>query len=336
MNPDDVQQVATLCRQGWGLGGIRDVVRLEPEPGSAALYRIGAADRELLLTEHRGNRTVPDLQRAAAAASFLSGLDFPTPVYWANLDGSSVLNSAGRLYTLRTWVPGAPLPRAQVNLHHLSLLGRTIGWCHTLLAELPVATAVEWPNGVAGALTEIEAASQRIAAWQGQAEPDGHVLGVLAHRRVLLENAPDLTSRFSEYRTQIVHGDYHLDNVIVDAGGGLAGVIDLGILPGYPAWELLYALFWSLREWDTAAFDMEMAQALVRGYLDEARMTAEEMAVGPEMLYWWLLLATWDTSSYADDPADIDARRGILWFHHLAMGRKDHGQRLGSDLARVT
>ncbi len=94
MDPPSVRQVETLCRQGWGFGGIREVVRLDPEPGSAALYRVTTDDRGLLLTEHRRDRKDRDLQRTTAGASFLAGLDFPTPIYWATLDGSSVLTLA--------------------------------------------------------------------------------------------------------------------------------------------------------------------------------------------------------------------------------------------------
>lgn len=334
MDPPSVRQVETLCRQGWGFGGIREVVRLDPEPGSAALYRVTTDDRELLLTEHRRDRKDRDLQRATAGASFLAGLDFPTPIYWATLDGSSVLTLEGRLYTLRTWVPGAPPVRTKLNLHTMSLLGRALGWCHTLLAELPISDTVKWPTRVEIALTEVEAAVKLIGARQDGGDSDREVLGVLLRKRNLLENAPDLPSRFKEYRTQIVHGDYHVENVIVSAHGGLAGVIDLGVRPGYPVWELYYALFWSLREWDTAAFDMTVADAFLKGYLDEGRMTAEEIVAGPEMLYWWLLLETWNTKVYADNPADLDAHAAILWFHRVDTWLADNGQRLGKDLAR--
>ena len=136
-------------------------------------------------------------------------------------------------------------------------------------------------------------------------------------------------------RPQVVHGDYHVDNVIVDGEGKLSGVIDLEPILGYPVWEVYYAIWWSLRAWDIGAFETPLARAFVCGYLEEARLTPEELRAGPELLYWWLLLATWDARRYAKDPADLDALNGVLWFYRLARWLGRHGGQLGTELASL-
>jgi Ser/Thr protein kinase RdoA (MazF antagonist) len=211
-----------------------------PEPGSEALYRVATADGDFLLTQHRADRSARDLERAADAAIFLAARNFPTPTYTLTRHGTLALDSAGVLYTLRPWGSGAPIERARLDAERMTLLGSTLGRLHTVLAELPKRDVVAWPRTVGGAIQRIDSAIQSIAARQ---EPtDAEVLTTLAENRALLQDAPDLAARFGSHRSQTIHGDYHVDNLIVGANAELAAVIDLGIEPGFPVWELFYAI----------------------------------------------------------------------------------------------
>ena len=328
-------EIGPLCEREWGLQITGDVSCLEPEPGSAGLYRVKARDGPFLLTVHRIDRTVSDLERATEAAAFLAHRGLPTPTYRSTRDGTPAASIDGHLYTLRAWVPGDPMAREALSEEQMLVLGRGLGWCHRLMAELPQDEIVAWPSRVSGAMEEIDS-TQNIIASRPPAQADSQVLEVLASRRALLEEAPDLAGVFAPYPTQVIHGDYHVLNAIVDVDGKLSGVIDLDALPGYPAWEVHYAIWWSLRAWDISAFDMTLAQHFVAGYLEEARLTPEELLAGPVMLYWWLLMASWDARRYAEDPTDADALGGVLWFHRLAGWLDDHGRPLGKELASLT
>ena len=320
------------CRETWGVHGILDVIRLEQEPGSVALYRVVTDNAELLFAQHRDDQTAADLERSIKAASFLADRGFPTPVFLSTMVGASLLDLGGVLCTLRPWVPGNPLKRERLNSDDMFVLGSTLGWLHVLLAEFPVHAGVDWPNRAAIVAQEIDAASVRISVEHAGAVASDRVLKVLACRRRLLEEAPDLSNKLASHRYQVVHGDYHVDNVVFCGDKHLAGVIDLSVLPSYPILEFYYALFWSLRQWKISAFDIGMARAFLAGYQKFGNMTRTELKAGPEMLYWWLILAMWDTKRYVENPADIDARNGILWFHSLAMWIRDQGQWLGADL----
>lgn len=328
-------EIVELCRREWGLQAVNGVTRLEPESGSAGLFRVEAESGDFLLTLQRDGRIPGSLQRMASVAESLAARGFPTPTYLPTREGGPALDRRGALYTLRPWVPGSPLPRQKLGEGQMSLLGKSLGWCHRLLADIPGNHAASWQARVSSAITEIDALTGRIAARRETLETDREVLAILNSRRTLLESAPNLNAVFSGIPAQVIHGDYHVDNVIVDGDGDLAAVIDLEPVSGYPAREVCYALFWSLPAWDISTFDMGLAHALVAGYLDEAHLSSEELEVGPEMLSWWLLLAMRDTRRYADDPRDADALDGVSWFHSLALWLRNEGRGLGIELARL-
>jgi Ser/Thr protein kinase RdoA (MazF antagonist) len=292
-------EIEDIPARGWGLVNVNNVVRLKASPGSTALYRIEAEQRSYLLTEHQRQ-------------------------------------TCGALWTLRPWLTGEPLDRERLSHARVSTLGRTLGRCHRLLSGLPNGDAVPWTNQVSTAIDEIETLAAHIRSRSRAAEGDEKVLAVLTAKRRLLEDAPDLRAVFRLFPSQIIHGDYHVENVLVDLKGELAAVIDIGGGPGYRVREVCYAIWWSLPRWDTDAFEMPLAQAFIRGCNKEAGLTADELRAGPEMLRWWLLVATWDARRYAGDPGDADALDGVLWFFRLAEWLGVHGRRLGGELARIT
>jgi Ser/Thr protein kinase RdoA (MazF antagonist) len=183
-------------------------------------------------------------------------------------------------------------------------------------------------------LEELDDLSARIATRPVPTDDDGAVIEAIATKRALLQWAGDLSPLFQSSPVQVVHGDYHIENVIYD-DDRLAGVIDLEGWSTNRIREVYRAIAWSQRTWSPAAIDLPLAWAFVQGYLEEATLMSEELRRGPEMLRWRLLRGLHDLRTYAENPQDSDARDGVIWFVEMAQWLSKHGRELGEELSAL-
>ncbi len=332
-----IEQIAGLCQREWGLGAISAVVRLHKQPGSTALHRVVADDGRFLFKEHLPVYDLSDLERIIHTTEFLSEQNFPTPRYRRTNGDKVAADLRGALCTLRPWVEGESLERANLTTPQMASLGQTLGWCHRLLASLTPEEDFNdrWSTGLPRAIEELDLLTARIVARPESAEPDAQVLEAIATKRSLLQRAGDLTSLFAPCPVQVVHGDYHIENVLFDESGALAAVIDIEGWTTQRVREVYYAIAWSQRQWHPTAIDLPLARAFVQGYLEEAPLTAEELRRGPEVLRWRRIRSLSDLHEYVDNPQNADALAGALWQMELARWLAQHGRDLGEELARL-
>ena len=145
-----------------------------------------------------------DLQDAALAHAASAGLAVQTPL--------GQTTHEGRIGRLLTWLPGTPV--AETTGIRPRELGETLG---RLTASL---TDFDHP------------AARRVLAWDvAQLERSRHLLDVFpsveaaeAFRRFSTRVAPVL----AYLPRQVVHNDFHPGNVLVDANGTVAGILDFG------------------------------------------------------------------------------------------------------------
>jgi Ser/Thr protein kinase RdoA (MazF antagonist) len=332
-----IEEIAGLCQRAWGLDRISAVVRLGQSPGSEALYRVIAGEGRFLFTVARPQFTrAEDWERRAETTAYLARHGFPTPVYRRTLEGKAALEVRGLLCTLRPWVEGATLERETLTAAQMAALGRTLGWCHRLLAALPPGEHFDWATGVPGVLEELDQLMARIVARLEPAEGDGVVLEALTMKRALLERAGDLSALFAPCPVQVVHGDYHVENVLFDEAGALRAVIDVQGSTNHRVLEVYRAIAWSQRSWEEpAAMDLPLAWTFVQGYREEAPLSAEELRRGPELLRWRLVCGLSNARQYVADPHDQDALAGIRWSAALVQWLGQHGRELGEELAQL-
>ena len=328
-----IEEIAGLCQREWGLGQITAVVRLSKQPGSTALYRVIADDRRFLFKEHLPVYDLSDLERIAHTTEFLAEQGFPTPRYHPTASGKVAADARGARCTLRPWVEGEPLERANLTSPQIASLGQTLGWCHRLLTALPPGDDFNWAMGLPRVIDELDQLTARIVARLEPAESDSEVLHAIATQRAILQRAGDLAALHASCPIQVAHGDYHVENVLFGDSGALSGVIDVEGWTAQRVREVYRAIAWSQRQWNPPAIDLPLARAFVQGYAEEAPLTAEELRVGPEVFRWRLLRGMHDLRTYADDPQNHDARDGVLWFMRMAQWLAQHGRELGEELA---
>lgn len=330
-----IEEIAGLCQRAWGMGRVSAIVRLAPSPGSEALFRIIAEEGRFLFSVIRPQYTsADDLERRARTAAYLAQQGFPTPIYRVTLDGRAALDVRGMLCTLRPWVEGAPLERETLTAAQVTTLGRTLGWCHRLLAALPLGERFDWATGIPGVLEELDQLMARIVARLEPLESDGAVLEALTTKRTLLERAGDLAVLFADCPVQVVHGAYCLEHVLFDESGALTGVIGIEGQTDHRVLEVYRTVAWSQRSWPPNEIELPLAWAFVQGYLEEAPLTAEELRRGPELLRWRLIRGLSSARAYVDDPNGETASL-ITARLRLAQWLGRHGRELGEELAQL-
>ena len=186
-------------------------------------------------------------ERAARACRHLDRLGYPVP--WTIAVGTA----AGRAYTLRTCLPGAPM--SPDDGRHA---GRLIA-----LVELQAGaargaglSADDWPGSVVDPVLH---GGQGFCVLDTMREHS-------AETAALLERLQDLVSAGADTLPtpdDILHYDFNPANILID-GGAVSGVVDWeGVRPGDRAFDLATLLFY--------AYDAERTRAALRTRLRELR-----------------------------------------------------------------
>jgi homoserine kinase type II len=334
--PDlDAREISRLCEDAWGLHDIAEVEPIEAQPGSAALFRVSGAGGSFLLKQHLATYGTEDIARAARVSQLLADRGFPTPPLNRTRREAPFVEVGESLLTLRPWVDGEPSDPESLSREQMSELGRVLGWCHRLLADLPVEPSFDWSRGSAEVASRLDGLAERIGARAEPAEHDELVLEVLDERRALFEEAGDLTPVVEGCSLQVVHGDFHAGNVIFAEDGSVAAVIDVEGHTQHRVREVYRAVAFPQRIGRPAVIDVELARAFVEGYAGEAPLSAEELRKGPEILRWRLLRATSNLRLYAEDPEDRGALDRLLWDEELVRWLAANGSDLGEELANL-
>lgn len=221
----DPTAAIALLRDSWGLGAV-DVRDLGSNEDQNLLATLDDGRRVLLKVSHPGiSRGELDAQHAAVARLADHGIGVAVPAPWATADGATLVPLAA---------PSGPA--------HARVLDFLEG-------DLP-GGARRLPRGTAARLGEV--AGRVVAAlerWDHEGLATGGPWDLREAQRVIDEcrellPAADrdrvavamaradaaLSPLASDLPVQAIHGDLTEDNVVLDADGALAGVIDLGDL----------------------------------------------------------------------------------------------------------
>jgi Ser/Thr protein kinase RdoA (MazF antagonist) len=200
----DPAAVTELLRDAWGLAvtGLTlldterdDTFRVDDQAGGTVLAKVAhPLDGPELL----------DLQDAALAAAAA----LPVPRLVPTRDGASSVTLDGRIVRVLSWLPGSEAGVARMPLR---AGGETLGRLSRALAPL------EHPG------------ADRILPWDLARVP--RLSGYTSDERLLAaiaRFAADVSPVLAAAPQQIVHGDFHPGNVLVDDSGAISGVVDFG------------------------------------------------------------------------------------------------------------
>lgn len=205
-------------------------------------------------------------------------------------DGHTFLRVGGRYWAAFPFLRDRHLAPGELSAAQAVELGRTLGRVHAVLASYPPADAarlpakLSWDSQQAG--QEMRAYEQAIGRLPALNPFDQHALASFAYRRTLLAAGVPPSSAFGSLPAQVLHGDFHLDNVFFDHAGFVSGIVDWELASVGPrAWEIVRTLDLAVDIQHDFEAGHDRFEAFLRAYVTEAPLTYEECISMPE-LYW--------------------------------------------------
>lgn len=125
--------------------------------------------------------------------------------------------------------------------------------------------------------------------------------------RMKLEGLATHTEPLRVYNSSLLHGDYHIKNILFGADGAVLGVCDWEkTVCGPKMYELIRAIIYGpLREISSGSIEIELhyleqVEAVLRGYTRAHMFSYEEIMFGYDLMAYSCFLSTWMENLYYD------------------------------------
>lgn len=253
----DPAAVADLLRDAWGLS-VAELTLLDTERDDS--FRVDLAEGTVLakVAHPLDGAELLDLQDAALAAA----ADLPVPRLVPTLDGSASRALDGRIVRVLSWLPGSEAG----------------------VARMPLRAGGELLGRLSAALSSLDhPGADRLLPWDVARVPE--LADYTADERLLAaiaRFAHEVSPVLATAPRQIVHGDFHPGNVLVDESGSISGVVDFGdVSRTARVCDVGVALGYLIPE-DRPGVDVR--EAFVAGFESIVPLTPEERAVVPGLI----------------------------------------------------
>jgi homoserine kinase type II len=200
------------------------------------------------------------------------GLATPPPV--PARDGrpyAPLARAKGKWVSVFPWRSGYHLGPRDVTEKSATTLGASLAQLHVIGEGLPTA----WRRG---SIYDHDHLVGRYERFADDFDPDlGHAVEVIGEELAIATDAMPLRRRAS---AGIIHGDLFRDNVLWDAGGAVAAILDFEQASGG---SLAYDLAVAINDWcwNDGAADIGLAVALISGYRSVRPLTSHDLAALP-------------------------------------------------------
>lgn len=249
-------------------------------------FRVETRDGPLFAREYREGLSPGRIREELELLAWCGerGIPVATPL---DVGGSRLMEVEDRLWSLFPWVDGTAIPRGQATRAQAEALGEMHGRVQSVLANHPASAGSSWARrwnkdeSLRTVSSLIEIAKSRAA------EP--WMMAALELHRDLLEVATiQPFEHFSSLPVQLVHGDFHDQQVLFGPAGDVVLVADWELFQAAPrAWELLRSLDFS------AVLDSPLMVDYLAGYRQHIQLSRAEAELAVE---WWLqnrLIGAW-------------------------------------------
>lgn len=254
-------------------------------------YRVEMDSGPLFVRVHHAGATRDAVRLEQRALRWAGDRGIPVILPLPAGDGETIHALDGEQLSVYPWREWDSFVGRQLGLVEAERLGEVLGRIHVALTAFRDAALPE--QDLAGALNprpaltdlaQVAAAvrEEPMAATRRQA-----LLAAIDRQRALLETLGSHDAGdFARLPRQPLHGDYHLGNVLADADGAVAAVIDWEMVKrGPPVYELLRCTTFS-----GLVSEPALMRCFAQGYRRHVALTPDECTAGVEL--WWRLRLT--------------------------------------------
>ncbi|MBI2766055.1 MAG: phosphotransferase [Chloroflexi bacterium] len=245
--------------QAWGL-----TVTGRPAPVAGGTlnwnYSVPTSGGPIFLRCYRQDLETERIAGEHALLEWAAARGVPAPLPRRTFDGNTILTRAAERWAVFPWIGGATIPRGSFWPAQARALGRAHGLTQAVLATHPASEHAvmpqRWDKGRSLTLLAqlvSDARAQGIAPW---------IVAGIVRQRELLEAFEVLPpEHFSSLPSQVLHGDFHDQQVLFD-GDRVTAVVD---------WEIWHS---DARAWEVVrslAFSRMLGSPLMGDYLSGYR-----------------------------------------------------------------
>lgn len=254
----------------------------------------------ILARRYRAELDRDHIQREHEVTRWVADRGIPAIAPRAHPDGETVVNLDGRLWSLFLWVDAHVPTRGAMTPGAAHAVGAIHGQIQRALAEHPESTGstlkalsgrVAWDT--AASIERLELLGRRASE---ATVPDGLVEAMSFQRQVLETEAPRPFAEFEWLPCQLLHGDFHDQQVLLNADETVAGIVDWELTQvASRVWELLRSLAFS------RVLETDLLEHYVRGFSRYVSLAEDECRAGVE--FWWQnrLHGSWVYGAYLFD-----------------------------------
>jgi hydroxylysine kinase len=260
-------EAAEPLRAGYGLAGQLD--RLPGEADDNFLLRTPAGDRYVVKFAHpKTDPKVIDTQ-ARALSHLATSTSLPVQPVIPSLDGRLWIQPRDRVILVTRYLPGTPMREVAMTAPLRRQLGVTLAVLARALKDFPAQRrTLLWDIAQLPALAPLAA---ELPPRSGRDLLTG-----------LIERFQERTEpRLDALRTQLVHNDFNVDNILIDAGT-VSGILDFGDMTVTAlANDVAIAACYHLSYEDDVLYP---ALDLIAGYHATTPLTPAELDLLPDLI----------------------------------------------------
>ena len=280
-----------------GSGNVNDTYLVETGSGCSVLQRINTAvfQRPELVMHNLQRLGTHMAAKLASEPPWLRGRPWQHPQLLLPLEGDQSWHccSAGGFWRSLSFVAGAHSVDVIADANQARQLGLGLGLFHRLISDLPVEDLEDTLEGFHIAPAYLAAYRRALVHSQRNTSEAASFCITFIRERETLVPLLETARRRGVLPLRPIHGDPKINNVMLDSRSGEAvALVDLDtVKPGLLHTDIgdcLRSCCNRLGEetsaWQTVRFDLELAEAILRGYLEatDGLLTADEVALLPD------------------------------------------------------
>jgi homoserine kinase type II len=231
--------------------------------------------------------SAPQILFSQQVMLFLRDQGYPVPSVYRTLAHQTILNLNDSTYALQEYLEGVQREGQRPTEKQARGMGRFLAEVHQQLRTFPTQGAPDptryWKSS-GTALRYFDRIGAAISTKDHRDEFDEFAEQALAYKILNMKRHEVDPRQFASLPQQLIHGDYHLGNLLFNEEDQICGLLDFDqCATGFTAWEIMRCIGFSFIS--LAGLDWLAAREFIEGYQETIEIPREILVVMPRL--WW-------------------------------------------------